>query len=100
MKTAAYHTLYSVGLLVVLVAGFQGLIDFVGREHVVTNILLSPLAMFAVYFMYDVIFNFVEQNQFKEVLEPAKALKDNSVMLQSPNETTSHEIYPAYFKSR
>ena len=100
MKTAAYLTLYSVGLLVVLVAGFQGLIDFVGREHVVTNILLSPLAMFAVYFMYDVIFNFVEQNQFKEVLEPAKALKENSVMLQNPNETTSHQIHPAYFKSR
>lgn len=94
MKTVAYLTLYSVGLVLALIAGFQGMIDLVGREHVIVNLLLSPFVACSVYLMYGLIFDFVERHQVREVIEPVQALKESSSLRRHDLEQTSELTVP------
>lgn len=79
LKVAIQLTLFTTGLLVVLIAGFFGLIDIVGHENVVLNLLLLPLTSTVLTVMYSRVYDFVEGISFKDVSEPLAELKTQKV---------------------
>ena len=79
MKVAIQLTLFASGLLAVLIAGFFGLIDTIGHENVVLNLILLPLSSALLTIMYSMVYDFVERISFRDVAEPLSELNTQGI---------------------